>query len=69
MKITGKYYADDNFICLFKNATMYTIARNTGDWGRVTVGGYTAYGQKVTQADFDRWIANADQEGTFELAE
>lgn len=69
MKITGKYYADDNFINLFKNATMYTIARNTGDWGNVTVGGHTAYGQKVTQADFDRWIANADSEGTFELAE
>lgn len=69
MKITGKYYADDNFIYLFKNATMYTIARNTGDWGSVTVGEHTAYGQKVTQADFDRWIANADQEGTFELAE
>lgn len=69
MKITGKYYADDNFICLFKNSTMYTIARNTGDLGSVTVGGHTAYGQKVTQADFDRWIANADSEGTFELAE
>ena len=69
MKITGKYYADDNFTYLFKNATMYTIARNTGDWSSVTIGGHTASGQKVTQADFDRWIANADSEGTFELAE
>ena len=69
MTITGKYYTDSNFIYLFKNATMYTIARNTGDWGSVTVGGCTAFGQKVTQADFDRWIANADREGTFELAE
>ena len=69
MTITGKYYADDNFIYLFNGNTMYTIARNTGDWGSVTVGGRTASGQKVTQADFDRWIANADSEGTFELAE
>ena len=69
MKITGKYYVDDNFTYLFKNSTMYTIARNTGDWGSVTFGEHTAYGQKVTQADFDRWIANADSEGTFELAE
>ena len=69
MKITSKYYADDNFTYLFKDKTMYTIARNTGGWGSVTVGGCTASGQKVTQADFDRWIANADREGTFELAE
>lgn len=69
MKITGKYYVDNNFIYLFKNTTMYTIARNTSDWGSVTVGEHTAYGQKVTQVDFDHWIANADSEGTFELAE
>lgn len=37
-KITGKYYTDANFINVCTDNTLYTIARNTGDWGCRKVG-------------------------------
>lgn len=51
MKVKGMYYEDSNFVYLFEGKSLYTIAKNSGDWGVVTVGGYTAFGQKVTQSD------------------
>lgn len=31
MRITGKYYADGNFVNVCTDNTLYTIAKNTGD--------------------------------------
>lgn len=41
MRITGKYYIDANFINVCTNNTLYTIARNTGDWGCRKAGTFT----------------------------
>ena len=43
-KITGKYYTDANFINVCTDNTLYTIARNTGDWGCRKVGDKTGFG-------------------------
>jgi hypothetical protein len=35
MTVIGCYTRDDNFTTVFSNDVMYTIARNTGEWGSV----------------------------------
>ena len=69
MKITGKYKKDDNFTTVYYDNTIYTIARNTGNWGSVTVGQMTAIGQILTQEVYDKWASECEREGTFELHE
>ena len=69
MKITGKYEKDDNFITVYSNNTIYTIARNTDNWGCVKVGERTAMGQILTQEAFDKWASECTEVGTFELSE
>lgn len=44
-KIFGKYETDSNFTTVYCDNTIYTIARNTGDWGCVAVGQRTAMGR------------------------
>jgi len=68
MKITGKFKKDQNFITVFANNTVYTIARNTGDWGFRKVGDYTGYG-KLTQEIYDKWVSECESEGDFELSD
>lgn len=69
MKITGKYKKDDNFITVYCDNTIYTIAINTGDWGSVSVGQKTAMGQILTQETYDKWDSECTEVGTFELYE
>lgn len=69
MKIHGNYEIDDNFIKVYANNRIYTIARNTGDWGSVGVGERTAMGQVLDQATYDKWVAECLKEGDFELSE
>ena len=67
MRVRGCYTKDSNFITLFSSDTMYTIARNTGEWGSVRVGGTFANGRPVTKADYERMKEECDQVGTFVL--
>jgi len=67
MRVRGCYSKDENFITLFSSDTMYTIARNTGEWGSVRVGGTFANGRTFTKADYERMKEDCDQVGTFVL--
>ena len=67
MRVRGCYTKDSNFITLFSSDTMYTIARNTGEWGVVKVGGTFANGQPFTKADYEKMKEECDQVGTFVL--
>ncbi len=69
MKITGKYFEDDNFIMVYTENALYSIARKTGDWGRVAVGQWPAVGPKLTQERLDELRAQCPTEGAFELEE
>ena len=69
MKITGKYIKDDNFITLFSNGTIYTIARNSDDWGAVSIGEKTAMGVLVTPKNYAEYEKRAEKSGTFTLDE
>ena len=68
-KITGKFEKDDNFTTVYCDDTIYTIAKNTGDWACVKVGERTATGQILTQEAFDKWASQCTEVGTFELSE
>ena len=68
-KITGKFEKDNNFITVYCDNTIYTIAKNTGDWACVKVGERTATGQILTQEAFDKWASECTEVGTFELSE
>lgn len=67
MRVRGCYTKDSNFITLFSSDTMYTIARNTGEWGSVKVGGTFANGRPFTKADYERFKEECDNVGTFVL--
>ena len=68
-KITGKFEKDSNFINVYFDNAIYTIAKNTGDWACVKVGERTATGQVLTQEAFDKWASECTEVGTFELSE
>ena len=67
MKITGRYTKDENFTTVYTDNKIYTIARNTGEWGYLKVGERSYMGQILDQATYDRWAAEAEKVGTFEL--
>lgn len=52
MKIFGKYYVDQNFITICSNGTIYTVARNSGQIGRISIGEYMFHGGKLTQEGY-----------------
>lgn len=67
MRVQGRYTKDSNFVTLFSGDVMYTIARNTGEWGSVRVGGTLANGQPFTKADYERMKGECHRVGTFVL--
>lgn len=67
MIIKGKYEQDGNFTTVYCDNKIYTIARNTGDWGCVAVGGRTTTGHILTQEVYDEWEKECTREGSFEL--
>lgn len=69
MTVTGKFTRDDNFTTIYTADTMYTVARSTGDWGCVKVGGRMANGYALTPDIFQQWKAECTEEGTFHLSE
>lgn len=67
MTVTGCYTKDSNFITVYSSDTMYTIARGTGEWGSVRVGGTFVNGRPFTKADYERFRGECDNVGTFVL--
>ncbi|MFG6325880.1 MAG: hypothetical protein K1W00_03435 [Lachnospiraceae bacterium] len=67
MVIKGKFEKDSNFITVFVDNRIYTIARNTGEWASVGVGERTAMGQILTQETYDKWVSACSKEAAFEL--
>nr|DAI04310.1 MAG TPA: hypothetical protein [Caudoviricetes sp.] len=68
MQIKGKYTTDSNFISVYTEDMLYTLARNSSDWGCVKVGERTATGQILDRETFEKWKSECTKEGTFELA-
>lgn len=69
MTVTGKFSRDDNFTTIYTETTMYQIARSTGDWSSVKIGGRMANGGILTPDLFQQWKAECTEEGTFRLSE
>ena len=67
MTVIGCYERDENFTTVYSNDVMYTIARATGKWGAVRVGGTLANGQPFTKADYERFKEGCDSVGVFTL--
>lgn len=67
MIIKGLYKKDNNFITVFSDDTMYTIARNSGEWGFVKVGGTLATGQKFSKSDYEKFKKECTKVGIFTL--
>lgn len=57
---------DENFIYVYTEDTLYTIARTTGDWGYIKVGDYVN-GIALTQRTLDSWKSECEKEDTFVL--
>lgn len=69
MTITGVYKKDANFTTVYTEDTIYTIARNTGEWSYRKIGDWLACGGKLTPEIFQEWKAECTETGTFELSE
>ena len=69
MTIKGKYIQDQNFTTVYTEDTLYTLARNSSDWGCVKIGERTATGQILDRETFEKWKSKCTKEGTFELSE
>lgn len=69
MLINGRYEKDDNFTYVYTENTLYTIARNTGEWNSVKIGDRTANGNVLTKETFEAWKSECEKEGEFELSE
>ena len=69
MQITGKYTTDSNFTTVYTDDTLYTLARNSSDWGCVKIGNRSATGHILDRETFEKWKAECTKEGTFELSE
>lgn len=70
MYITGKFKADDNFITVYANNKIYTLATNCNkNWASVSVGETADSGYKIKQEDYDSMKKECDLEGTFYLSE
>lgn len=69
MKITGRYENDENFTRVYSNNTVYTIARNSGEWGTLKVGEHDRQGNVLTLEQFNEWENACEKVGTFDLKE
>ena len=67
MKITGNYKKDENFTTVYADNRIYTIARNTGEYGVAAVGNRAVVGGVIMQELYDRWSSECAETGTFEL--
>ena len=67
MEIQGRYTKNENFIMVYTEDTLYTIARNTGEWGSRKIGELTATGHLLDRETFEKLKAECSKEGTFEI--
>lgn len=67
MKIFGRYYVDQNFVTICSNGTIYTVARNSGQIGRVSIGEYMFNGRKLTQEGYDQIASKCNREKEFDF--
>lgn len=67
MIITGKYEKDDNFITVYSNNVIYTIARNTVEYGMLKVGDVDKAGHRLTQEEYNECEMACEKSGSFEL--
>lgn len=67
MTVIGKFKKDENFTTVYADNRIYTIARNTGEYGVAAVGDRAATGGVITQELYDRWSSECVETGTFEL--
>lgn len=68
MTIKGKYTTDSNFTTVYTEDTVYTLARNSSDWGCIKVGDMTATGHILDRKSFEKMKLECTKEGTFTLA-
>lgn len=66
-EIYGKYTEDSNFITVFCSGAIYTIAKNSGEWGKLSIGQASAMGQVLDQSTYNKWEKECKNEGTFVL--
>lgn len=69
MQIAGMYFGDDNFVYVFANNRIYTIACNTGEWSYIAVGDTTHWGMVLDKDSYRKLAMLADSYGTFTLKE
>ena len=69
MKISGKYSKDQNFIDVYTDNAVYTIARVTGEWAKREVGELLNTGHKLTPEILNKWASECERSGNFELKE
>ena len=69
MTITGAYKKDQNFTTVYTEDTLYTIARNTGEWSYVKVNDCLPDGHILTPEIFQELKAECTETGTFNLKE
>ena len=69
MTITGLYKSDSNFITVYSDNRIYTIAKNSDEWGCVAVGEQTASGHILSQEIYDKWKSSCNKTGIFVLKE
>lgn len=67
MRILAAYFRDENFTHAFVGDTIYTIANNSGEWGRIRVGETTHWGMVLTKDCYEKLKKRANRYGTFEL--
>ena len=67
MRVNGKYEKGQNFIRVYSNNTVYTIARNSGEWGALKVGEHDRQGNVLTLEQFKAWENACEKTGTFVL--
>ena len=67
MKITGYYTKGQNFIDIYTCDSIYTIARNTGDYSHRKVGDFLANGFLLTKEVLDELKSQCTKYGTFDL--
>ena len=69
MTITGLYTKNANFTTIYTEDTLYTIARNTGEWSYVKVNDRLPDGHILTPELFQEWKSECIETGTFNLKE
>lgn len=68
MKIEGRYETDQNFTSIYCDNTIYTIARNSGEWGAIKVGERDRTSGNILTLELYKEMESAcEKSGSFEL--